>query len=56
MVEFSSTIHWCVNCQENCNGKYCSSCSTVAGRKKMAEEQKLVKAENISKGFIYGSK
>jgi len=46
-------IHLCVHCGEYCRGKYCSKCSTAAGRAQIDNENKKIREENIKKGFHY---
>lgn len=46
----------CINCGEP-TGKtkklYDGSCATAAQRKEMFNQNEIIKAENIAKGFIY---
>lgn len=44
-----TTIHLCVHCGTKTTGKYCASCSTAEGRRKMDSENKLINVNFVCK-------
>lgn len=52
MADFA--IHLCVHCGTVCKGKYCSMCSTAAGRKAVDEENLEILKDWIKSGVKVG--
>lgn len=46
----------CINCSVHAGYTkklYCANCGTASQRKEMFDQNQLIKAENITKGFVY---
>jgi len=51
------SMYICINCGELAGMTkklYCKDCGTASQRRELAEANEKIKAENISKGFVYG--